>query len=403
MSKKISLGIAVALILLTAAASVAVTMSVSAGIYNKLIADLPGRAQMYSDIKELDELVRKEYYGKIDDAVLNNEIAAGYIAGLNDTNSQYMTAEQYIAYNNKVMGDTSSIGIRSALDIDTGFIYVVYVYTNSPAQSSGLQRGDRITAIENETVSAENYAAMVKKLEGAALSSVNITFLRDGENKTANVVKTKICQTVFAQALGESGYIRITAFYKDTPSEISKAIDSLSGQGVKNIIFDVRNNGEGTAQYAAEALDKLVPLASEGIKAIAKVENASGDIIETFTSDAADVSVPMLVLTNSKTSGPAEMFACVLRDFGKAQLVGGKTNGVGAALKLFRLGDGSAVILTVGKIVPYKSESYDGTGVMPDYEVALDAESLKRFEMLDTASDTQLQYALNLFSENTSQ
>ncbi|MCR4925360.1 MAG: PDZ domain-containing protein [Clostridiales bacterium] len=401
MSKKISLGIAIALVLLTAAASVAITMSVSTGIYNKLIADLPGRAQMYSNMQELDELVRKEYYGKIEDNFLNSEISAGYIKGLNDVNSKYMTAEQYNDYKADLYGTTSSIGIKPALDTESGSIYIVYVYNNSPAKSSGLQSGDRITAIENEAVTKDNYSSMVAKLQGTALSSVNITYQRDGATQTVNVVKTKICQTVFYQNFGTTGYIRISDFYKATPDELAKAISALSKEGAKNLILDVRGTKTGLTEYAAEALDKLVPLASEGIGAVAKIENASGEVIETFTSDAIDCALPMAVLTNSETSGPAELFACDLRDFGKAQIIGVKTNGTGTMSKIFELKDGSAVLLTIGKITPYKSECYDGNGISPDYEVSLSKNI--NFELLQTADDEQLQFAINLFSNNSQQ
>lgn len=402
MSKKISLGIAIALILLTAAASVAISMSVSTNIYNKLIADLPGRAQMYSDLQELDELVRKEFYGKIDDTVLNSNIAGGYINGLNDENSRYMTAEQYIEYKNLVNGDTSSIGVRTAKDAETGCIRIVYVYADSPAKSSGLQSGDIITAVDGAAVTAENYGNMVAKLYGTALSSVNVTYTRSGQSNAVNVVKTKICQTVFYQAYGTVGYLRITDFYKDTPAEITKAVTALSAEGVKNLVFDVRDTQNGVMQYAAEALDKLVPIASEGIGAVAKVENTAGEIIETFTSDANDVTMPMAVIVNSKTSGSAELFACVLRDFGKAQLVGEKTAGNGTMSKTFELGDGSAVLLTVGKVVPYKSDCYDETGLTPDYEVLSDKRSSEEFEVLAASDDAQLQYAINLFTKSGS-
>ena len=61
--------------------------------------------------------------------------------------------------------------------------------------------------------------------------------------------------------------------------------------------------------------------------------------------------MPMLVLTDSNTAGPAELFACDLRDFGKAQLLGETTKGVGTATELFQLKDGSAVLLTIGEII----------------------------------------------------
>ena len=106
----------------------------------------------------------------------------------------------------------------------------------------------------------------------------------------------------------------------------------------------------------------------------------------------------MVVLVNSKTSGAAELFACDLRDFGIAQLVGDTTAGNGTMQKVFELDDGSAIVLTVAKILPYKSDSFNGKGLEPDHKVDLTAEQFLRLEMLTSKEDAQLQKALELLN-----
>ena len=78
MNKKISLGLAIALIILSATATFAITMSVSQRMYNKLITDLPKRAQMYDAVEEVDKIVRSKYYGDIDEALLDSNLENGY-------------------------------------------------------------------------------------------------------------------------------------------------------------------------------------------------------------------------------------------------------------------------------------------------------------------------------------
>ena len=106
----------------------------------------------------------------------------------------------------------------------------------------------------------------------------------------------------------------------------------------------------------------------------------------------------MVVLVNSNTSGAAELFACDLRDFGMAQLVGDKTSGNGTMQKIFELDDGSAIALTVAKILPYKSGDFNGIGIEPDHKVELTVEQFSRLEMLTEQEDAQLQKALSLLS-----
>ena len=79
----------------------------------------------------------------------------------------------------------------------------------------------------------------------------------------------------------------------------------------------------------------------------------------------------MVVLVNKYSEGGAELLACDLRDYGKAQIVGETTGGKGTLQQVFRLDDGSAVLLTVAEIKPYISESFNGVGVTPDFPVEL--------------------------------
>ena len=124
----------------------------------------------------------------------------------------------------------------------------------------------------------------------------------------------------------------------------------------------------------------------------------NGNIIETFTSDSDSVNFTMIVLVNSNTSGAAELFACDLRDFGLARLVGTKTAGNGTMQRIFELNDGSAVALTVAKILPYKSDSYNDIGIEPDYIVELSAEQNSRLEMLSFEEDLQYQKAMDIIT-----
>ena len=109
----------------------------------------------------------------------------------------------------------------------------------------------------------------------------------------------------------------------------------------------------------------------------------------------------MMVLVNNQTSGPAELFACDLRDFGKAQLVGTTTNGNGTMQKAYQLSDGGAIILTVAEIKPYVSASYNSVGVVPDYEVKLDSEKEAKLAILSQEDDDQYKKAYDvLVGEN---
>ena len=291
MNKKISLGLAIALIVLSVTASFAITMSVSQRMYNKLITDLPKRAQMYDAVEEVDKIVRSKYYGDIDEAMLDSNLENGYINGLGDKYSRYMNADAYKLYSSKLEGRSAGIGVEVETDPVSGYLLITEVYPNSPAQTEGLQKGDRIVAIGDDTVTAENSAEMAGKLSGIKLTSVSLTYRRDDVDKSVNVVLGYTNQTVSYELIGTVGYIKISAFYKNTLNQLEKAITQLKKEGARSLIFDVRSTYDGTVEYTCRVIDLLVPTATEGNKAIATLVDKTGKTVKTYSSDSKDIKI----------------------------------------------------------------------------------------------------------------
>lgn len=311
MNKKVPLGVTIALILVAITASIAITMEIAMHTYDNLIEDLPKREEMYSGLSELDDIVRKNYFGKIDDQLLNAKLSGGYMQGLGDDYSYYMTANEYVTYYNRIHGKMSGIGISAAFNPDTGFISVAEVNAGSPAQNAGLQKGDQIIAIGDTAITKDNYDTMVKNLEGDKLTSIDITYQRGSEKKTVNVMRGYSVKSVYHEIIGTTGYIRITSFYENTATQCQEALDALAKENIKSIVVDVRNTSEGMVEYAAKVIDLFVPLATEGNKAIALAVNKKGDTVETFTSDAKDYAGQICVLVNQNTQGPAELLPAI--------------------------------------------------------------------------------------------
>ncbi len=398
MNKKISLGLALAMIFVSVAATVAITMSLTMRTYNSIIKDLPSRSKLYSAVSELDDVVRNNYYGEINDSLLNAELSGGYAEGLGDPYSRYLTASEYSVYKDEMDGKKIGVGVIAFYNSDDMSIYVAEVSENSPAAISGLQKGDKITHIDEEAVTVYNYSELLKKLTGDRLSSVSVTYLRGEESKTVSVVKGYSAQSVYYSLNGGVGYLKITDFYATTASQLKSAVDALVKQGATSLVFDLRGTSNGLYTHAASALDVLVPVASEGSGALAIATAKDGSVRKTFTAEAESVSMPMAVLINSETAGAAELFACDLRDYGMAQLIGEKTAGNGTMQEAFALGDGGAILLTTAVIQPYISESYNRIGLTPDVEVALSAEKRVMLPLLSQSDDDQYQKAYALLT-----
>lgn len=400
MSKKIPLGVALALIFITIAVTVAVTITVYMNIYNELIQDLPQRAQLYSKLSDMDELVRANYYGSVDSAVLDANIARGYIDGLDDDYSVYLSAREYAEYYSATLGDISGVGLQADFDREAERLKVTLVSADSPAQQAGISAGDIISAIGGREVTEENYRELISLFDGEKLTSVELTVIHpaDEDNKektfTVNVAKGYKARSCYYSTSGTTGYIRLTEFYENTAESFSQAIAALNESGVTGLIIDVRNNTSNNIEFAAQVIDIIVPLATEGTGEIATAKNSAGELVDIFSADSASVNLPIAVLINDRTEGAAELLACDLRDFGKARLFGEKTAGHGTLQKIFRLDDGGAVLLTVAKIYPYISDSYDGVGVSPDEYVQMSEFDKNRLSSLDKSDDKQYGAAL---------
>ena len=396
MNKKISLGFAISCIFLAVAFAVSITMMVAMKIYNSMIKDVSQRSGIHSTVSDIDEIVRKNYFGEINETLLKTMVSEGYAEGIGDRYSYYMTANEYADYKEEEKGNKGGIGVIAVYDSKNNNIYVSEVSENSPAQLQGIQKGDVITAVDSVKVSSSNYEELLRSLNGEKLTNVQVTFTHEGKSHTVSVARGYSAQTVYYSINNNVGYIKITAFYSTTVDQLQEALEYMKKKDVTSVIFDVRNNGTGLIPDAVKCIDILVPVATEGTNAIATAIDKDGKSIETFTSDSKSSSMGMVVLVNSNTSGAAELFACDLRDFGMAQLVGDKTAGNGTMQKIFELKDGSAVSLTVARILPYKSESYNGVGIEPDHKVELTVEQFSRLEMLSPDEDPQIKKAMSL-------
>lgn len=398
MNKKISLGLAISLIFLSVALAVTMTMVFSLNIYNGIIKDVADRSNLYSTVSEIDDLVRKNYFGELNENFLNTMMSDGFVEGVGDRYSYYMTANEYADYLDEDKGNKGGIGIIAVYDSENNNIYVSEVSAKSPAEVQGIKKGDVITAVDSVKVTSSNYEELIKKLDGEKLTNVQVTFKSGETEKTVSVARGYSAQSVYYSISNKVGYVKITAFYSTTVDQLEDALDYMSKNSVTAVVLDVRNTNTGLMRNAVACVDLIAPVATEGTGALATAVDKDGKTVETFTSDSDSKSFVMSVLVNGNTSGAAELFACDLRDFGIAQLVGTKTAGNGTMQKVFKLSDGSAVALTVAKIIPYKSDSFNGTGLEPDHKVELTAEQNSRLPMLQLADDPQYQKAVSIVS-----
>lgn len=339
-------------------------------------------------IAELEDYVEENFYQDVDrDAAIDSALK-GYVAGLNDPYSSYLTDDEYSDWQEKESGTTVGIGVTVQARDESGLL-IVEVNPDSPAEQYGLLPEDVIVAVDGQRVSDLGYEESVAAVKGRIGTEVVLTVERDGEEMDISVVRGQVITiTASGQMLeGNVGYIRISAFRANTDDQFTDALDALLEQGAEYLIFDVRNNGGGLLSSLEDTLDPLLP---EGIIATASYGNGTERTI--VESDAEELDLPMAVLVNENTASAGELFAASLRDFDKAFLVGETTFGKGV-MQDTRQVSGGAVTLTVATYQTVKGECYHGVGLTPDEEVALAEDFVVDYENPDLEGDAQLKKA----------
>ena len=393
MNRKISVGASILMAAMAAAVAITVTIVWMLRVFNVQIADFSHRTSEFKKLSTVDSIIRNNYIGigKIDEATLNDDLVSGYMKGIGDKYGTYLDAESYNRIQLENQGKTTGIGINVVENSD-GYIRVVSVVDDSPAKTAGVAANDVITQIGGQDVKSLGYTASVNLLKGAVGSTASFTVLRNNQSLPFSIVrKTFETKTVQTRMIGDVGYVRILEFDGNTSEQFSKGVDDLiQGKGARCLIFDVRNNPGGLLDAVEKTIDKLVP---EG--PVVRAQYKDGKMQTLFKSDAAQVSVPMAVLTNQNTASAAELFTAALRDYGKAKSVGTKTYGKGTMQKIIPLNDGTALDLSVAYFYPPRSDNFEGKGVPPDISVELSQDKQNQLYSLPDGEDDQLQAALS--------
>lgn len=398
MGKKITLGTAITLIIIAVAITVSLTMVLALRNFNEKVSGITERENMFAKFTEIDNYVRQNR-SDIDEETLMDGVAKGYLSGINDPYALYMSAETYSAYVAASSQTVAGVGITASMDSD-GYMLVGKVYEGSTAASAGILPGDLIIKVDDINLSADTYADAEALLIGEAGTKVTLKVRRDGEDTEMEITRRVLTPTnVTAVPFDNYYYIRVDDFTESTPDQFSKAVEKAISAGAQYLVFDVRSVNSGLISSAATVLDRLV-----GSGDMLYVEYNDGSKETLYTSNSRETDIPMVVLVNESTAGAAEFFAAGLRDFGKAKIVGMQTAGVGSLQKIYKLDDGSAIQLTIGKYYLANSDTaWEGSGVVPDHMVSLDyTPDFSNLSAINPGFDAQFAKAIEVASASIS-
>ena len=322
-----------------------------------------------SKLSSLESIINLYYLDKVDNKKLEEGIYKGLFSGLDDPYSVYYTADEYAKLQEDIDGVFVGMGAYVSQNTETGIIIVTKAFDNSPAKKAGIKDGDIIYKVEDKEVTGEDVDKVVSMIKGKENTKVKLTIYRQSEKKYIDVEITRAkveVPSIEAKMLNKKkgiAYIQIVEFQENTYKQFASAIEKLKKQGMKSVIFDVRNNPGGRYDIVCQILDDLLP---EGTLVSTKDKYGKE---EKQTSDAKALNMPMVVIQNENSASASEIFAGAIQDFKAGTIIGTRSFGKGIVQQMWPLNDGSAIKLTVEKYYTPSGKNIHGKGITPDVEV----------------------------------
>lgn len=351
--------------------------------------------QQRSKLDELERLINSCFIGEVDSTTLEDGAAAGMVAATGDRWSYYIPASEFGDYMDQMNNEYVGIGVTVSQTEDERGYKVLQVEPDSGAMEAGVLAGDVIYSIDGSLLTEIGFENGSAKIKGEENTQVELGIYRGEETLTLKVTRKKILVVVAeGQMLADNiGLVTINNFDERCAEETIAAIDKLVADGAKALIFDVRFNPGGYKKELELILDHLLPAGR-----IFHTVDYTGK--EEFTeSDADCLEMPMAVLMNDSSYSAAEFFAAALDEYDYAILVGEPTTGKGYFQSTFKLSDGSAVGLSIGKyFTPVKGRSLaEEGGLQPEILVEVDEETYSKLysNLLTPEEDPQIQAAVN--------
>ncbi|HEY9670334.1 MAG TPA: carboxyl-terminal processing protease CtpA [Waterburya sp.] len=322
------------------------------------------------------------------------------LESLEDPFTRFLTPNQYRSLQVNTSGELSGVGLQIALDAKTGELEVVAPIAGSPAQEAGIQPLDRILEIDGMLTSQLTLDEAAARMRGPIGTTVRLKIQgKEGQPKSVELVRDRIALNPVYAVLDSSqnnlpvGYIRLTQFSANAPSEVADAIAQLEKQGAQGYILDLRNNPGGLLQAGIEIARFWLDQGT-----IVYTVNRQGTLGSFEAYGPALTKDPLVVLVNQGTASASEILAGALQDNGRAKLVGQKTFGKGLIQSLFDLSDGSGLAVTVAKYETPSHRDIHKLGIQPDLEIPLEPISLNQVR---TTDDGQYQAALELLTSKS--
>ena len=343
------------------------------------------------------DYLKEEYVEELDMDSLQAE-AMDHILSSLDPHSTYIPLDEGAAMAERMQGGFSGIGVEFAIKKDT--LVFVHVMRPGPADASGILSGDRVYAIDKDTIVGESLTndIVTSKIKGRRGTSVSLEVIRGKEQLSFEVQRDLVpIESVLHLPVEDGvGYLKIDRFAETTHDEFVAHLDYLSATGMEELIIDLRDNPGGYLHESVAMADEF--LGDNKNIVTTKYKDGSTNTSKAKSGNRFE-ELPVHILINENSASASEVFTGALQDHDRATVYGRTSFGKGLVQEDKVLADGSKVRLTVayyytpsGRSIqkPYREGQvvnegvfisdtgrvlYSQGGIEPDIEIANDSAS----------------------------
>lgn len=321
--------------------------------------------EVYSEVLSR---IRTEYVEDPNVPAVTNGALHGLLESL-DANSSYLDPAEYKDY--KLRKNEGKASIGATLSKRFGYAAVVSVIPGGPADKAGIDSGDILEAIEGKSTREMSLAEIDGILAGQPGSVVNVSVVRPRKaapTKTAITREVVAEPAVSAKSLEDNiAYLKVDDFPKGRSQEVAAKLKDLEKSGAKKLVLDLRNSGSGDEEEGIATANLFL---NHGMISYLQGQKYPKQTFNADPQKAIAPNIPLVVLVNRGTAGPAEIVAAAVMENSRGDVIGDKTFGSGSIQKVIEMQDGSALILSVAKYYSPSGKALQDTAITPNILVA---------------------------------
>lgn len=321
-------------------------------------------------VAEMEGVLKKSSMDDYDLGQVTTKVLSSYAESTGDPFLKYYDETSYRAYLASTKNPEAGIGVL--FGENEGKCFASDVFEDSSAAAAGIETGDYVQSIDGVSKSSWSIPEVLDALSRSEGESVYVTWNRPSQKQGENGTTFSTTLTFSSSSQDNVTWsvrdgvctIDVKQITSDSASMVQNALNDSTSKGAQAFVLDLRDVPGG---YLTQAVDIASLFIQNGV--VVQIETVSGTTSRSAAGDSVS-NAPLVVITNGRTAGCAEVLAAALQESGRAEIVGEKTQGKGSIQAMQPLSFGGAIRYTAAYYLTPSGRQIDGNGITPNVETS---------------------------------